>query len=399
MSSQLLASFNTLTVHQKEGSVETTYYTDEILSYIFLFVGKNQYRYIAPVSQQFYRLYCRILLPVAGEKVTVMNFITEQRALICVNEMNRSQLMAMELKVCCIAAKYGYLSVMQFMYTINENTLQWYDTPLKYIVKHDHLHILHWIAELVLLNEISVDIVSHLCSYAVEFRRLHILQWAGITFSNNSTCSTDCQQWYDDECSKLARHGKLNDLVWMLQSQDIFDLNSTSIYIEAAQGGHVSIIKWLYSHGYFPRYNESDEVEILSVAVARYGHVDILQWLLTNGFPWDVRTYSTAATRGHLHILQWLHSNGYILSIEDRSKTICAKAARSGHLHVVKWLHNNGFPWDERTCYMAACSGHLSILKWARENDCPWNIQQVRKVSFKYPCIVEWLAEITESSL
>ena len=153
-----------------------------------------------------------------------------------------------------------------------------------------------------------------------------------------------------------------------------------------AQGGHLSVLKWIRSIGFcahtcvvgwgcghtdvlqYPSSIGCPWNESTCTAAASGGHLDVLQWANLIGCLWDEQTCTATASDGYLDVLQWAHSNGC-----PWNESTCIAAASGGYLDVLQWAHSNGCPWDEQTCTKAADGGHLGVLKWLRNNDCPRN--------------------------
>ncbi len=162
--------------------------------------------------------------------------------------------------------------------------------------------------------------------------------------------------------------GQLEVLQWVLKTD--FDFFALSVCINAAQNGHLHILKWLYENGYL-------ESNVFYYALWG-GHLSILEWIkeidyISPAFCWCISwnykdTCSIAAINGYLDILQWAHKNGCYWD----AKT-CSSAARYGYLECLQYAHENGCEWDAKTCSEAASGGHLECLKYARLNGCEWN--------------------------
>ena len=138
-----------------------------------------------------------------------------------------------------------------------------------------------------------------------------------------------------------------------------------------AQGGHVSVLKWLHEGG---------QATVGAVwGAACGGQLHILQWLEKNV---DKETLldetssahtacEVAAQDGHLEVLQWLIDHE-----APMNEGTCARAAEGGSLAALKMLREHDCAWDHTTCEFAASEGHLDILKFAREQGCPLGERQ-----------------------
>jgi hypothetical protein len=196
-----------------------------------------------------------------------------------------------------------------------------------------------------------------------------------------------------DECYvnggdlEAARQGHF-EIIRLLRTNNVEGC-SNQVWIFAAEGGHLELVKWLYpqvgfvqaitnatdraaSNGFLDvvkwlHEKTPERVSVLAIyRAALNGHLDVIQWLLEN----EVQACTSsamdyAATSGPLGVVKWLH--------EHRSEGCSAYAmdwaASSGHLNVVKWLHKNRREGcTTKAMDLAAASGHLSVVKWLHAN-------------------------------
>ena len=128
---------------------------------------------------------------------------------------------------------------------------------------------------------------------------------------------------------------------------------------DAAEAGHLHILKWAHEHGY--PWNE-----YTCSYAARNGHLECLTYAHEHGCPWDEMTCAKAASGGQLECLAYAHEHGCLWD----EKT-CSYAAFFGQLECLTYAHEHGCPWDEDTCSYAARNDHLVCLAYAREHGCP----------------------------
>lgn len=76
----------------------------------------------------------------------------------------------------------------------------------------------------------------------------------------------------------------------------------------AAQGGHLSILKWLRGVGCEWDDNTTEDA-------ARHGHLEILQWAIAEGCPCNFQfCMDVAYGRDHDDVVRWLREQtGYII--------------------------------------------------------------------------------------
>jgi hypothetical protein len=151
----------------------------------------------------------------------------------------------------------------------------------------------------------------------------------------------------------------------------------------AARNGNLNLMKHMKKHYNF-RWSEMTCFE-----AAEAGHLEVLKWLFEDGCPLKKKICETAAIRGHLDILKWARENGCHWDEET-----CSGAAKGGHLDILKWARENGCHWDSNTTYAAAMSGRLEILKWAIENGCEYYYNVIYAASKgSHLEILEWCRE------
>jgi hypothetical protein len=153
---------------------------------------------------------------------------------------------------------------------------------------------------------------------------------------------------------------------------------------EAAQGGHLPVLKWLAQDMACPM-----STLVCTYAVSR-GFRHVLYWARAANppCPWDAHTSGAAARRGDVALLEWMHL---------KTCTLCTwtaqMAARGGHLETLKWLREKGCTWNESVCNAAAAEGHLTLLVWARTHGCDWWREECREAAVlgAHAEIVEWV--------
>ena len=116
---------------------------------------------------------------------------------------------------------------------------------------------------------------------------------------------------------------------------------------------------------------------IMCFIAAREGRLEILKYLRKQEIQWVGREIGyEAAKGGHLHILNFLYADLDCLcenctcSVDN---DMCIFAARGGHVATLKWLKAKGAPFSVHLCSEAAGNGHLRTLQWLRERGCPWD--------------------------
>ncbi|WZN65524.1 putative ankyrin repeat protein [Chloropicon roscoffensis] len=170
----------------------------------------------------------------------------------------------------------------------------------------------------------------------------------------------------DEICDQSALHGHIHVLEWLRWERGAPLRPSTCA--SAAAGGHLEVLKWLVNVAQCPFDVNT------CVAAAKAGHLDVLKWARANGAPWDENVTTAAAYKGRLEALIWMREQDPPC---PWNADMAAAAAFGGHLDVLKWVRSQSpqAPWDEKTCTCAAKANNLEILQWVRAQDppCPWN--------------------------
>lgn len=187
-------------------------------------------------------------------------------------------------------------------------------------------------------------------------------------------CRDDILSWLPTGPLKIrmaAYSGKLDIVQNIVQSFEANDketltrMKADDRYVfYAAEKGHLHVIKFLVSQGFF--WNQW-----VCPFVANYGHLHVIQWILSDKCytkdEYDCIVYG-AASCGQLHVLKWLKENGY--SIDDAT---CAHAAAESHINVLEFLKENDIPINAHAFDRAAKENQIESIKWLLANDCPYN--------------------------
>ena len=171
------------------------------------------------------------------------------------------------------------------------------------------------------------------CDYS--YCTLYSVLFSSVTMAYFGLGSLDINNWY--LYSKAARAGNLDVVqsIHMVVDEDDWDWNA--IYLEAAAGGSVPVLRWLQQQ-------------------------DHLMY-------WPSDACARAAGGGHLEALQYLHEH----SSAGWWSNTCEAAAKNGHLNCLIYAHEKDCRWCVTTCRQAAWYGHIECLRYARKNGAPWN--------------------------
>jgi hypothetical protein len=232
---------------------ETTLTLENIPSALFIqhilpFVGQHQYRFVATVNHNFHTAY----LSMFPKKVTRLNVSTMEHAKICFDEWKIRYRQPSIL--CCIAAREGNLSVLQYLRAI----------------------------------QCSWD--ARTCANAAKNGHLDVIQW----------CRENGCPWDAKTCENAAKNGHLNVVIWCHQNGCPWDENTCA---SAAENGHLDIIQWCRENG-CPWNSDT------CYCAANYMHIDVLKWCLQNGCEWESDTCARLQRDGYYDVLQWSFENG-----------------------------------------------------------------------------------------
>ena len=194
-------------------------------------------------------------------------------------------------------------------------------------------------------------------------------------------------------CIKAAKSDNIEILKYMLD--DVLPPCEDSLLIlqAAGKGGSLEIVKWIYSKYTFSVDTNKALLYNLCINAAGGGHLELLKFLYDNKCPWDEYICAEAAYNGHLDVLKFLHEHSC-----PWDTPACAYAAFGNHFEILKYLHENGCPWNTSACTHASGGvgqkGNLDMIKYLHENGCPWDSNTyVHAIKSKRLDIVEYLFE------
>ena len=202
---------------------------------------------------------------------------------------------------------------------------------------------------------------------------------------------------------ELLKQNKFEGLVTLIEvlKETDFKLNSAfkeSFLKEAAEYGHLEIVKYLVKHG-ADIHTQNDYA--LRYATEK-GYLDIVKYLVENGA--DIHANNdfslrSAADNGHLEIAKYLVEQGAdIHALQDFS---LRWAATNGHFEIVKYLVEHGadvHAQDDFCLVWPAAKGNLKIVKYLVEHGI--NIQDYalrRAAEHGHAEVVEYLQEVLKN--
>ncbi|RLN72246.1 hypothetical protein BBJ28_00022150 [Nothophytophthora sp. Chile5] len=275
------------------------------------------------------------------------------------------------------------------------------------------------------LDELS-DTLTLARGYLLSDGSLRLLQY--LAAHERPTTDPILRRWaFNDVVGCAAAKGDLETLQWLLESY-LPDEFLTKAVAEAASGGHLNVLEWLWANHRSRGYWGSTEMggairnkhsavvtwlrdhtmprpecaaNLVDIAV-RCGDLTTLQWLIerfdvdTNRalsvaailHQWDVarwivencqmmahpmaessRHFRRAAGDGNLQFLKLVTSRKLWTPNGGTAFEMISSAAAAGHLEVVKWLHEDlGINSAGNGYVKAAMGGHLEVLKFLHNN-------------------------------
>ena len=332
--------------------------SNDELMHVLGYVGKNQYGFVACVSDRFQQVYSETF---AGKTSTSIECAAESvsRALLYLG-MERLNDSTRANALFQAAAKDGHLDVLKWgqSYGYKLETMLDKHTFAKAAL-FGHLEVVKY------LRTLGIPWDKNTCRYAARNGHFELLKWVR---------ANECP-WDKRTCAYAAMRGHLEILKWARANQCPWDEYTCSY---AAANGHLELLKWC-------RANQCPWNKWTCSYAAANGHLDLLKWCRANQCPWDEATCALAAANGHLDLLKWCRANQC-----PWDEDTCTNAAAYGNLELLKWARANQCPWDEWTCRLAANNYHFELLKWARQNQCPWDWEIYALVVENHPDCHEW---------
>lgn len=301
--------------------------------------------------------------------------------------------------VCAQAADDNYFEVLKWTFAMRYPMF----INMGRVVAHGNIEMLEWIHDNdVEWDRLSVcemyrsaaaadrlDVIKWIHSHgyveniyiafnAAKHGQQHVLEWLSefvkfneYVFMNAAQgCHFEIMKWlynrgcpYDGTAVEwVAYHGDLDAIKWL---HNIGCPMETAYYYAACEG-KLEILKWLRDNG----YNVPVGCD-LSQRAAFGGQIHVLEWLLEINYPISRRGYYDAVQGGNIDVFKWLLEKNVVMGGEY----MCCAAARAGHLDMLKWLRAEGYPWDKSVCTSTMIGSHVGVLKWAIENGCPYDFE------------------------
>jgi len=259
---------------------------------------------------------------------------------------------------------HGYTNIFSWLLNLDHNSFV--GLNLKNILTWSP-----WRKCFVNLNVYYIDIYSQ---KAVESGSLEILSFL---FENGDPYKQDSQ--LSVAAAKNAKNGDLRILKFLKEKgcegsgTRLYEYSDHNVCAGAIENGHIDVLNWVMENGY-PLHRYTYEI------AAKKGHLDVLM-ILYEKDPWlfDIRNVlSATAEGGHLHILRWMYSICGIF--QYRTWGITDIAAGNGHFEALKYLHDKGFVLSISTIERATNANLPEIVKWLLSKKCQWDYRSINNV-------------------
>ena len=236
------------------------------------------------------------------------------------------------------AAAQGDMELLEWLRT--HACCEWDEGVCAVAAEHGHLRVLQWLRVWCAWD-------AHTCVYAALHGHMHVLQWV-----LENGCPTSPTAF-----TFAALNGHL-DALQLLYSYSpglgVGDCEMAALY--ATRAGYTHIIDWLYVSAGLST-STFTSLQLCNEA-AEGGHLDTLIWLYGVGVTWDRDTCTAAAKNGHLKVLKWLRGHGCVW---DADATYYA--AQGGHVETLQWCIENGCVWRTNTVILHHNRKVLDYLK------------------------------------
>lgn len=308
------------------------------------------------------------------------------------------------IDICNIAAKYGYISILEYAYY---NNYYWNEDTCTEASAHGHLDCLKFLHDHGCKWNIST------CIAAAANNNLECLQ-----FLYKHGC-----QWNESTCEAASSNNSLECLQFLHEHKCPWDLRT---YEAALENGHLECFKYAYENGcplYFDNEsliydNSSDD---LNSKIINKNYSDYLKYAHSNGFAWDQRCYYLVThkiytnclknihenerdyywtpTNKYIELLNYLYMNEFAPCIDLYNKFIeinnfemimwlrsknfpldngaFINAAVHNNLKIIKYLYESQnyreYNWNKIICSIAVLHNNFEMLKYVHENGCPWD--------------------------
>ena len=136
----------------------------DVLKHVLMFVGENQYRFVAGVSRCFQQAYSDVF---PASRKTYLNASMENIARFCWSEIDHGSVIYQKL-LCRSAARHGNIQSLQYLRSVR---CVWDEETCAKAALNGHLNVLQWCRE----HDCPWD--KWTCHYAAMNGHLNVLKW------------------------------------------------------------------------------------------------------------------------------------------------------------------------------------------------------------------------------
>ena len=302
------------------------------LSSVTDFLGTNRYMQLAPLSKQWKQL---ITAQDSKHKRTGTRATVESMALLRAARAQGKQFTGYDMVVAAVQGQEDVvLQLHRWGVQIDDDT---FDHFLGHGVSFQAtLPMAFALIAAAVSNEEKEMALLFLTQGAVRSRRRDVLLYVLVASNYSDDISKRA-------CRVAAEYGRLDCLQW-LQAMDPPVQHMREVVYEAANAGHLNIIKWATQDG-----------TELVVGVDEDEHEDLIAW--------------SALNFGHLHIAEWAWDHG-----EQLQSDLWDAAVLGQSIAGLNLLHSKKVPLTDSALYMAVFRGVSDdVAQWLMQHNAPVN--------------------------
>lgn len=238
----------------------------------------------------------------------------------------------------CHAARNGHLVVIQyFCHTHAASVTYFGSSALRLAAKYGHLSTVQWLYDRGGL--LTAPHPSELSTIFLAARKGHLplVQWL---YHHDLSAINDKDYLLCHASSK----GHLHVVKWLYKQGASVTFEGSTPIVWAAKKGRLKVVEWLYAHG--ASITAQDNMAIFEATC--YNHMEMVQWLFAHGASItcdDNLLICVAAARGHLELVKWLYAQG--ATITACNNYALRWATKKKHTEVIKWLLDHGASLNE----------------------------------------------------
>ena len=322
---------------------------DDIIRYIFQYIGKYELMIISETCKTFNNLLENKKFPsdfYLFSNVKLIEWAIDHEYKIKKINMFKN------------AIKYGNVKVLQYLKDNIDNNSKFLQNDLFLIAvqkKSIEIEILEWLVKSQCIYNDSLFSI---------WSQPHIYHWISIN------CIWNFNQLYD-----IIKSKNINTLKWAIAS---IPRLSKFVCDIASECNSIKILKWGVNNKF--KYGKKT-----CSNAAMNGNLKMLKFLRKNNCIWDSWTITDAVTNGHIHIIKWCLKNN--CKVDDYAYY---EAVSNNNLEILKILikeNKHKCCIDQKT-YIEA-KKYPEILKYLEENIKEYEMKNEEKEIYDCPVCLE----------